>query len=144
MADVEISYNNSVIASLSAAGSEVLETNQTFLTDDITVTYAGGGGGISATTVHFSDSACPNAEYGGVIAYVDGTGTEQRTSALDPNYEGVDISMLSKSILVFFEQQNPMQTGAFNKDEITGMTQVKSSSIGSGAGKTWYKIFQVD
>lgn len=51
MADVEISYNNSVIASLSAAGSEVLETNQTFLTDDITVTYAGGGGGGGVTTV---------------------------------------------------------------------------------------------
>lgn len=53
MADVEISYNNSVIASLSDSGTEVLETNGTFMSDDITVTYTspgGGGGGVSTVT----------------------------------------------------------------------------------------------
>lgn len=39
MADVEIKYNNSTIASLNDSGTEVLETNGTFLTDDITVEY---------------------------------------------------------------------------------------------------------
>jgi hypothetical protein len=45
MADVEIKYNNSTIASLNDSGTEVLETNGTFLTDDITVEYTKSGGG---------------------------------------------------------------------------------------------------
>ena len=51
MADVDISYNNSVIASLSDSGTEVLETNGKFMTDDITVSYtkSGGGGGTTIT-----------------------------------------------------------------------------------------------
>ncbi len=51
MADVEISYNNSVIASLSDSGTEVLETNGTFMADDVTITYekSGGGGGVAKT-----------------------------------------------------------------------------------------------
>lgn len=48
MADVEIKYNNATIASLNDSGTEVLETNGTFLTDDITVEYTkSGGGGVS-------------------------------------------------------------------------------------------------
>ncbi len=39
MPDVEITYNNSTIASLSDSGTEVLETSGTYLTDDITVEY---------------------------------------------------------------------------------------------------------
>lgn len=39
MPDVEIKYNNATIASLSDSGTEVLETNGTYLTDDITVEY---------------------------------------------------------------------------------------------------------
>ena len=57
MADVEIKYNNSTIASLNDSGTEVLETNGTFLTDDITVEYtkpSGGGSNFpSATGVNF-------------------------------------------------------------------------------------------
>lgn len=51
MADVDISYNNSVIASLSDSGTEVLETNGKYMTDDITVSYtkSGGGGGTTIT-----------------------------------------------------------------------------------------------
>lgn len=37
MADVEIKYNNATIASLNDSGTEVLETNGTFLTNDITI-----------------------------------------------------------------------------------------------------------
>lgn len=52
MADVEISYNNSVIASLNDIGTEVLETNGKLCTDDITVAYtkSGGGGGVEVDT----------------------------------------------------------------------------------------------
>lgn len=39
MADVEISYNNSVIAALNSTGAEVLETDGTFMTDDVTISY---------------------------------------------------------------------------------------------------------
>jgi hypothetical protein len=58
MADVEIKYNNSTIASLNDSGTEVLETNGTFLTDDITIDYTKSGGGGSVTVgVTFSGSA---------------------------------------------------------------------------------------
>lgn len=52
MPDVEITYNNSTIASLSDSGTEVLETSGTYLTDDITVQYtkSGGGGGVEVDT----------------------------------------------------------------------------------------------
>lgn len=52
MADVEISYNNSVIVSLNDSGTEVLETNGKLCTDDITVAYtkSGGGGGVEVDT----------------------------------------------------------------------------------------------
>lgn len=43
MADVEIKYNNATIASLSDSGTEILETNGTFLADDITVDFTQGG-----------------------------------------------------------------------------------------------------
>ena len=39
MADVEIKYNNTTIASLNDSGSEVLETNGKLCEDDITVSY---------------------------------------------------------------------------------------------------------
>ena len=43
MPDVEITYNNSTIASMSDSGTEVLETIGKFLTDDITVDFTQGG-----------------------------------------------------------------------------------------------------
>lgn len=64
MADVEISYNNSVIASLSDSGTEVLETNGTFMADDITITYEKSGGGGGSTTVSVYN-------FTGNIYYVD-------------------------------------------------------------------------
>lgn len=48
MADIEISYNNSTIASMDAGGTEVLETNEKFLIDDITINYTKTAG--TATT----------------------------------------------------------------------------------------------
>lgn len=64
MADIEISYNNSVIASLSDSGTEVLETNGTFMADDITITYEKSGGGGGSTTVSVYN-------FTGNIYYVD-------------------------------------------------------------------------
>lgn len=64
MADVEISYNNSVIASLSDSGTEVLETNGTFMADDITITYEKSGCGGGSTTVSVTG-------FTGNIYYID-------------------------------------------------------------------------
>lgn len=57
MADVEISYNNSVIASLSDSGTEVLDTKGKFMADDITISYtkSGGGGGNYEITVSLTN-----------------------------------------------------------------------------------------
>lgn len=71
MADVEISYNNSVIASLSDSGTEVLETNGTFMADDVTITYTKSGGGSSTTVsvynfignIYYVDSADGTLKY---------------------------------------------------------------------------------
>lgn len=63
MADVEITYNNSVIASLSDSGTEVLETNGTFMADDITITYeksGGGGGGYEDVSSQYTSSYVNN------------------------------------------------------------------------------------
>lgn len=64
MADVEISYNNSVIASLSDSGTEILETSETFLADDITIQYTKSGGGGGNVTIGVSD-------FTGNIYYID-------------------------------------------------------------------------
>lgn len=78
MADIEIKYNNSTIASLSDSGTEVLETSGTFLTDDITIDYVkSGGGGGETKTVDISISPS-------YLIWVDGDGTahwEMRPSA---------------------------------------------------------------
>ena len=57
MADVEISYNNSVIASLNASGSEVLETNGTLMADDVTITYTPNARFVEYQAVTFSTTA---------------------------------------------------------------------------------------
>ena len=50
MADVEISYNNSTIATMNDSGTEVLETNGKVCADDITIAYTKSGGGGSNWT----------------------------------------------------------------------------------------------
>lgn len=57
MPDVEITYNNNTITSLSDSGTEVLETSGTYLTDDITVAYTRTNG--SATTPATTITANP-------------------------------------------------------------------------------------
>lgn len=39
MPDIEITYNNNTIVSMSNKGTEILETNGSFLTDDVTIKY---------------------------------------------------------------------------------------------------------
>ena len=53
MPDVEITYNNNTIASLSDSGTEVLETNGKLCSDDITVAYTrtNGSAATPATTI---------------------------------------------------------------------------------------------
>jgi hypothetical protein len=64
MADVEIKYNNATIASLNDSGTEVLETNGTYLTDDITVEYTkSGGGGGGVLVVHMVYDGETDNEY---------------------------------------------------------------------------------
>jgi hypothetical protein len=94
MADVEIKYNNATIASLNDSGTEVLETNGTFLTDDITVEYTKSGGG-GSTPVSFNVSG-GNVGY---AYYIDSNGTynETRISPPEPMMEGKQFSQSVKS-----------------------------------------------
>ena len=71
MPDVEITYNNSTIASLSNSGTEVLETNGKLCSDDITVAYTRTNG--SATTPATTITANPTisvSNTGAIIATV--------------------------------------------------------------------------
>lgn len=71
MPDVEITYNNSTIASLSDSGTEVLETNGKLCSDDITVAYTRTNG--SATTPATTITANPTisvSNTGAIIATV--------------------------------------------------------------------------
>lgn len=94
MADVEISYNNSVIASLNDSGTEVLETNGKLCTDDITVAYTKSGGGASTTNVSFT-----SGDLNLFVCYVDSNGTAQ-TWSIDPiDPTNFSATVPSKSLL---------------------------------------------
>lgn len=90
MADVEIKYNNSTIASLNDSGTEVLETNGTFLTDDITVEYTKSS---AVKTTHVESSSTI-----GYYSYVDGNGDPQTISLRPATTLNADV--ISKSLIV--------------------------------------------
>ena len=96
MPDVEITYNNNTIASLSGSGTEVLETSGTYLTDDITVQYTKGGA--STTNVSFF---C----YGDVY-YTDSNNIAQHATPT----ERFSATVPSKSLIAAFSYMNPTNT----------------------------------
>lgn len=130
MADVEIKYNNATIASLSDSGTEVLETNGTFLTDDITVEYtkSGGGGG----TTHVSGSA----EIGSKLCYQAPSGAIT-TIEFDPMMPGVDIDVLAGSMLIVFKGNNTV-------NELSNATYSSTLSLGSRASYPYALFYQVN
>ena len=140
MADIEIKYNNATIASLNDSGTEVLETSGMYLTDDITVAYtkSGGGGGGSTTTVSFDDSCIFTGSY---IAYIDGDGNYQSTTQL-AMMSAVSYSMLSKSLLVWYDGADPAMSGAIMGSP-TGITLVESKNTG-GRTPIYVRYYQVD
>ena len=131
MADVEIKYNNSTIASLSDSGTEVFETSGTFLTDDITVQYtkSGGGGGDTAT-VTFSN-VDPSTDH---VYYVDPNGSLQEGSVLVP------FTCPSKSLITVLVKL--LQPGV--SVSATGATLKTTISNGSRATYQYIYLFQAN
>ncbi len=76
MADVEIKYNNATIASLNDSGAEVLETNGTYLTDDITVEYTKP----SAPTPTLQSKS---------VSYIPTTSQQTASVTADAGYDGL-------------------------------------------------------
>ena len=149
MADVEIKYNNATIASLNDSGTEVLETNGTFLTDDITVEYTksgGGGGGSSVTTVSFSSESALYVNSGrGIISYVDGNEQVQTTTQM-ANHSQATYQMLSHSLVVAVADAGGSLTA-----NMTGVVGLSLISIGTftataprGSATVQYNLYQVD
>ena len=69
MADVEITYNNNTIVTMSSSGTEILETEGTFLTDDITVQYTKPTPTLqskSATPTESAQTITPDSGYDGL------------------------------------------------------------------------------
>lgn len=83
MADVDISYNNSVVASLSDSGTEVLDTKGKFMADDVTITYtkSGGGGSVNILTL-YTDTNC-------TALWADSAHTTSVLEAYDYDYSAV-------------------------------------------------------
>lgn len=130
MADVEIKYNNATIASLNDSGTEVLETNGTFLTDDITVEYTKSGGGGGGTT-HVSGRVL----FGSMCYYTTPSGTIT-TIEPDPMTSQIDIDVLAGSMLVIFNASG----GA---DTLSNATYSSTLSLGSRASYKYALFYQV-
>ena len=111
------------------SGTEVLETNGTFLTDDITVEYTkSGGGGGGTATVTFS-----NVEPGtGHIYYVDPNGSLQEGANLVP------FTCPSKSLITVLVKM--LQPGV--SVSATGATLKTTISNGSRATYQYIYLFQ--
>lgn len=125
MADVEISYNNSVIASLNDSGTEVLETNGTFMADDVTITYTKSGGGGSTTNVSFNAL--------GTVYYLDSSGT-----ATTANANGTfSASVISGSLITAVLDNSA--TSSFSN-----CTLINSISLGTRANYRYADIIQAN
>ena len=130
MPDVEITYNNSTIVSLSDSGTEVLETSGTYLTDDITVQYtkSGGGGGTTAVTIAVGSGSK-------FVSYVDGDGNIQNSSlGLSDPFSG---NLLSGSMMAVLCVD-------YSSIQVTGATLLYHNDAGSKAMKRYECIYQVD
>lgn len=129
MADIEIKYNNSTIASLSDSGTEVLETSGTFLTDDITIDYvkSGGGGGTKTVDISISPS---------YLIWVDGDGTAH--SVMRPSASSK--VCLSGSLIIFtYAMLEPGTTLT-----VSNAQSVITIDSGSRANPRYTSIYQVD
>ena len=131
MADVEIKYNNSTIASLSDSGTEVLETSGTFLTDDITIDYVKSGGGGGTKTVGISISPRD-------LIWVDGDGTAHTTA--QQSQSTPSIVCLSGSLIVFSYQT--LEPGA--EVSVSNAQLVTTIDHGSRSNPRYTSIYQVD
>ena len=131
MADVEIKYNNSTIASLDDSGTEVLETNGTFLTDDITVEYtkSGGGGGVQTTAIA--------ASFKGKAYYTDASGTVQTITAATPmpGADSFSDNAISTSICTILSGKVLSSTG---------LTLIEQFDLGLSANYRYAYIYQVN
>jgi hypothetical protein len=124
MADVEIKYNNSTIASLNDSGTEVLETNGTFLTDDITIDYTkSGGGGIGTVSAHFNGL--------GTCYYTDGNGTVQNSAATADTV----VTALLGSIIMVVCDMNPAEV-------VSNCTKITDINMGNRANYRYVTILQ--
>lgn len=129
MADVEISYNNSVIASLSDSGTEVLETNGTFMADDITVAYTKSS---AVKTTHVESSSTV-----GYYTYVDGNGTAQSISLRPSTTLNADV--ISKSLIVGYAKASNPAIGT-----PTNATLLMTLSIATTGTYKQVSIFQAN
>ena len=126
MADVEIKYNNSTVASLNDSGTEVLETNGTFLTDDITVEYtkSGGGGGGSTVDAIFDGL--------GTMYYTDANGTVQSAASVGA---GNHANALLNSIIMVVCNSNPANA-------VSNCTKITDINMGTRANYRYVTILQ--
>ena len=123
MADVEIKYNNATIASLSDSGTEVLETNGTFLTDDITVEYTKSGGAVQSMLVEITINEVAE----GIATQIEMTAGDMK-SALD---QGISFVFWypSSSRYVSLEYATKSADGTYVKNvKLTGVSIIFTAS----------------
>lgn len=129
MADLEITYNNSTIVSLSDSATEVLETNGTFMADDITVKYTKSS---AVKTTHVESSSTT-----GGYTYVDGNGTAQSIT-LNPSTT-LNADVIAKSLIVGYAKASNPAIGT-----PTNATLLLTLSIATTGTYKQVRIFQAN
>lgn len=122
--DVVVSLGSSSIASLDNTGSVTLATQNTYLTDDITVEYTkSGGGGIETVSAHFNGV--------GTCYYTDGNGTVQNSAATTDTV----VTALLGSIIMVACELSPAAA-------VSNCTKITDISMGNRANYKYVTILQ--
>lgn len=123
MADVEIKYNNSTIASLNDSGTEVLETNGTFLTDDITVEYAKP----SAPTPTLQSKS---------VSYTPTTSQQTASVTADAGYDGLNAVNVTVNAMPSGTAGTPTATKGTASNNSISVTPSVTNTAGYISGGT--------
>ncbi len=163
MADVEISYNDDTIVSMSDSGTEYLDTKGKFMADNITVQYnrptttlvsksvtangtynasSDNADGYSSVTVNVSGGGTTHVfcsvMQGSMYIYQTPSGTVTIVT-VDPTILAIDVDALAGSMVIWLSP-SPAQPGT----SITNATLIDEISLGSRASYRYALIFQVN
>ena len=129
MADVEITYNNNTIVTMSSSGTEILETDGTFLTDDITIEYTKPTPTLqskSATPTESAQTITPDSGYDGL--------SQVSVGAISSSYVGSNVPRQAAQTITPTTTDQTIASGKYltGTQTIKGDANLVASNIASG------------